>query len=64
MSLQQLADLIAPSASDIAVVRSWLNSHGITSIETVVTKDYLTVVAPVSVVEKVCMTLISITYIA
>jgi tripeptidyl-peptidase-1 len=52
MSLQQLADLIAPSASDIAVVRSWLNSHGITSIETVVTKDYLTVVAPVSVVEK------------
>lgn len=53
MSVQELADLIAPAESDIAVVRSWLASYGLTEIETVITKDYLTVVAPVRVVEAV-----------
>jgi tripeptidyl-peptidase-1 len=52
MTLEEIASLIAPFESDIAVVRAWLVSNGITSIETVITKDYLTVVAPVGVVEK------------
>ncbi len=53
MTLEQLASLIAPLDSDIEAVHSWLRSYGITSMESVVTKDYLNVVAPVSVVEKV-----------
>jgi hypothetical protein len=57
MMLEEIASLIAPSESDIAVVRAWLVSNGITSMETVVTKDYLTIVAPVGVVEKVRMAL-------
>ncbi len=53
MTLEEITSLVAPLDSHIEVVRSWLEAHGVTSIDSIITKDYLIAVAPVRVVEKV-----------